>query len=355
MSIRSVDLNGSANRIGHQLGLKLRASISDLIESRLERLVGVGPQQERDLDQAQEIARRVWDLQEQADPELTREMLGVAEGAEADPLDLLLLSGEEDFADLLQEHGSLRRGTSFWTGHDVCAEGVNYLGASWELEADLCAELATLRLYPDDGPATLLFGLGGCVGLAGLNEAGLAVLATKLLPTDTREGIVAAFLLRRALKQLTLEGAVRVLAEAARGTGQNYVVADAAGRAVNIEMTATQASVTLLTKGVYVHANHYLSARLKAFQRELPAEELLSSLTRYQRLRQLLTGAPAALNLAMLKGALADHENGVNALCYHADAAVPGAGAALIISPQEGKMWTTNQHPCAQRYQLFQL
>ena len=354
-TIRTLELSGSSNHIGHQLGLKLRPSISDLIESSLERLVGAGPEQERDLDQVQEIARRVWDLQEETDPELSREMLNVAEGAEVDPLDLLLSSGEEDFTDLIQESGSLRRDTAFWAGHDASAEGVNYLGQSWEMETDLGAELTALRIYPDDGPATLLFGLGGCVGLAGLNEAGIAVLSGKLLPTDTREGILSAFLLRRALKHLTLEGVACVLVEATRCTGRNYLIADAAGRAVNIEMTATQASVTLLTKGVYVHANHYLSARLKAWQRELPAEEMLSSLTRYQRLRQLLAGAPGAISLATLKRALADHDNGVNALCHHADAPAPSTCAALIISPQEGKMWVTNQRPCAQRYELFQL
>ncbi len=353
MHLPLLELRGSPDNIGYEHGLKLKVEIHEICDKRLELLTSPTSLHPSEV---MEIGGRVWDLHEEYDPDLSRELLGIADGSETDPIELMLMNGYTDFIDLVQARLAARGCTAFWTGRDVTSEAMAYVGQTWDMDASACPYVVVLRLYPEEGPAALLLSISGGLGLAGVNEVGIAVVINNLIPTDAQDGVNFSFLVRKALKQITLEGAVRSLLEVTRCSGHNYLVADATGRAVNVETTATQGSITLLQKGFYVHTNHYLSQKLRALEKAQPAESMLSSVTRWQRMRALLSEQRGRIDPRRLQNATADHENGANAICRHAQAVEDSATcAAAIISLQEGKMWAVGGNPCEGKYALFEL
>ncbi|MBC7261428.1 MAG: hypothetical protein H5T63_05395 [Chloroflexi bacterium] len=358
MAVRLLDLEGSPYDIGYQHGRELQEAIQELCEERLRLLrTPCGAEVELDLEDVLEIGRQSWVWHEEYDPDLTRELLGIADGAEVDPIELLLMNGYTDFIDIAQKLVSGQdECTAFWVGRDVAQGNMAYVGQTWDMDVSACPYVVALRLWPEEGPAALLLSVSGCLGLAGINEAGVAVVINNLTPRDARPGVNFVFLVRKALKQVNLEGAVRSLVDVNRLSGHNYLVADSSGRAVNVETSATEVSVTLLQKGSYVHTNHYLSQKLCALERQQGADEDSPSKARRRRMQALLADRSSPLDPVALQVFLADHGTGADAICRHASSPSDSATCgAAIMSPQEGKMWVAQGNPCLSGYELLQL
>ncbi len=323
----------------------------------MQRLTTVaGERQQTLLDAALEVGRRVWDLHETFDRRLMEELTALAEEARVDPLELLVANGDADLMSMLCDVASAREETAFWTGRNMSAGGTLYIGQTRSAPADECVQPVVLRIYPDDAPAALVASVAGCLGLAGMNEAGLTIVANNLVPTDAQDGITFVFVLRKALRQLTLENAIRVMLAARRCSGHNYLVADASGRAVNVETSATQASLTLLESGFYAHTNHFVSQTLQALERVRTPQSMLSSRSRLQRARALLDGLGGQVTRQALQGVLADHESAPGAICQHGTE--PGDTATclgLIFAPQDAALWIAADNPCRGRFQKVQL
>jgi len=357
MALPVIELGGSPQQIGREHGVRLRAHVADMVEQRMQRLTAVaGERQQTLLDAALEVGRRVWDLHEAYDPNLMEELAALAEAARVDPLELLVANGDADLMGLLSDVASAREETAFWTGRNVSPEGTPYVGQTRSAPIGECVQPVVLRLYPDDAPAALVISVAGSLGLAGMNEAGLAIVANNLVPTDAQDGVTFVFVLRKALRQLTLENAIRVMLAAPRCSGHNYLIADATGRAVNVETSAAQASLTLLESGFYAHTNHFVSQTLQALERVRAPESMLSSRSRLRRARALLEGLGGHVTRQALQGVLADHESTPGAICQHGTE--PGDMAtclSLIFAPQDATLWVAADNPCRGRFQKVQL
>lgn len=342
--MQGLSLRGTPYDMGYEHGERLREQIRTLCEERIRLLCAAfSGSKDAARDQVRQIGRRMWDLHEAYAAELADELVGIADGADVDPVDLLLMNGYADFADVMQ--GRAFGGcTAFWTGQEMAANGMAYLG---QTEVTTLPHTVALRLWPeDDAPAVLMLSVHGCLGLAGVNEAGIAVITNKLSSNDTREGVNFVFLVRKALRQFTLESAVRSLVTAPRASGHNYIVADCLGRAVNVETSAQQVSVTLLERGYYVHTDHYLSPTLRTLERLQPPQALLSSEARRERMRALLDKHRGEIEPRVLRTLLADHEGETDAICRHAETIHDMAAcAAAILSPQERQMWVVQGNP----------
>jgi len=357
MALPILELAGSAQRIGREHGTRLRPHITDMVEQRIERLTAVaGERQQTLLAAIVEAGRRTWDLYEWYDRHLMAELVAIADAARVDPLELLVTNGIADLANLVGDVSIPQEETAFWTGRNASEDGTPYIGQTWSASADERAQPVVLRLYPDDAPAALIVSVAGSLGLAGMNEAGLAIVANNLVPTDTQDGITFVFVLRKALRQLTLENAIRVMLEAQRCSGHNYLVADATGRAVNVETSATQVSLTLLESDFYPHTNHFLSQKLQALERVRAPEVMLSSRARLQRVRTLLQERSGHITPQALQKILADHDSAPGAICQHGTQRGELATCvSLIFSPQEAILWIAADNPCRGRFQKVQL
>src|SRR5690606_13420821 len=149
----------------------------------------------------------------------------------------------------------------------------------------------------------------GCVGMIGMNEAGLSVGINNLMAADGRVGVTWPFVVRAMLEKETLDEALAVLASARLAGGHNYLVLDAAGRGANVEAMATTAHATPLADDPVAHTNHCLAAATRAVERPRSPESQASSEARLADAYRLLeagTKRDGGLSIAGVQGVTAD-------------------------------------------------
>ena len=117
----------------------------------------------------------------------------------------------------------------------------------WQIEVGIQRFATVFVVHPDGKQAFINLGWAGFIGvLSGLNEAQLSIGQIGAETTDaTYRGLPIAFLMRRVLEEAgDLEEAPRLIQQAPRTVGVNYVIADAkAQRAVAVETTHRVAKV----------------------------------------------------------------------------------------------------------------
>jgi isopenicillin-N N-acyltransferase-like protein len=115
----------------------------------------------------------------------------------------------------------------------------------------------------EDGPAARLLTVTGCLGMAGMNAAGVGIAINNLYSTDATLGIVWPAMVRRALHMTTAADARDTIMNSPIGSGHHYFVADSRS-AYGIEASGTRRKVIWDTDGAvtspraYCHTNHCL-------------------------------------------------------------------------------------------------
>lgn len=224
--------------------------IDALIAGRLELLRhrGVG------IDVLLPYAER---LRQQA-PDAAADLL--AQGGKHELHELLLLDG--GMLELLTGAGIERS-----LGLYVDGPAGPILGGAWALAPSETEHLDLRRVSVDaDGKQAWVFGLPGSFGLAGIADAGHAVMANLLCPAVAGPGIVGSALLRRLLAASDLEQARAAIETIDLADGRNWMLAD--GRNfLGIEQLADARLLTRVGhKTGHVHANHCFDPSLR--QRE---------------------------------------------------------------------------------------
>lgn len=193
----------------------------------------------------------------------------------------------------------------------------------------------------------------GVLGVLGVNEHGIAIVANSMMPDDRAPGVPFAVVLRQALCQRTLADAIGVIVTAPRATGANYVVADT-DAAVDIETTHSRSHVTYVTD-YFAHSNHYLNDRLAGH--DLLGPLLPDSYLRAGRMRALLAGDGGRADVARIVEHLSDHEGAPTGICRHGGDDVDDMETlgATVIVPAEGAMYVTDGLPCSSELLRFAL
>jgi isopenicillin-N N-acyltransferase-like protein len=223
------------------------------------------------------VAARHVPLLEAFDPDGAAELRGIADGAALPIEDVVLLNHYTDLRDI---HAEARPQTSdgldLVSSDDGCtvvtAPGDGRLLAQtwdthWSAHRFVCLLGVPAR---DDAPAAWLYSITGCVGMAGMNAAGVGIAINNLLSNDARIGVVWPSLIRRMLRETTARDAFEILRNAPIGSGHHYVVADA-DDAFALETSGTRAAVMLEDPQVsYHHTNHCLDPHIAEVSRESP-------------------------------------------------------------------------------------
>jgi isopenicillin-N N-acyltransferase-like protein len=203
---------------------------------------------------------------------LYEEMLGIADGAEVSPAEIVVANHYTDLRDLNANPATWRYADAeggcslIWarTPHGTI------LAQTWDMHASAIPYVMMLRVpESDDGPAAWCLTLTGCLGLAGMNAAHNAVAINNLNSTDARVGVVWPALVRRAL-QLRIAGLARnMIVTAPVGSGHHYFVADRKN-AYAIETSGTIRKMVFHAdedSKSYLHTNHCLDAEVAAVTR----------------------------------------------------------------------------------------
>lgn len=252
------------------------------------------------VEQVMVAARAHLPVLERYDAELHAELLGIAEGAGVTPEAIVIANHYTDLRDLDPDPASWVPAPTADDPHAVkSGQGAGGLGGdgcsvlfaatptgrivgqTWDMHATAIPYVMVLRVPETDAaPAATLLTVTGCLGMAGMNTARVAIAINNLYSTDATLGVVWPAMVRKALQQRTAEAARDVIARSPIGSGHHYFVADRQS-AFAIEASGTRRKIVFSGGATYCHTNHSFDADVAA-RSKVPA-----SSTTYDRMKWL--------------------------------------------------------------------
>ncbi len=356
---------GSPYEMGLAHGRRLASSIAGYAAERMA-LAGSPAWAGRQASRAEvlELASRCLAAHEESYPELAEELRGISDGAGVGAAELVVAGGFTDFVDAVaagslggdgRSEASPASGdeddcTAFLVPGGRMADGAPAFGQTWDMHEGSAEHLVLLEGRPSGAPAFVVLTTVGCVGMIGMNEAGLTVGINNLLAADGRVGVTWPFVVRAMLREESAAAALEVLARAPLSGGHNYLVMDAQGRAANVEAMPTASAIDHLGESTIVHTNHCLHPETQAVERPREPASQAETARRLDRARELLAGS--GMDVSFLQGVTADPE----AVCRVGSApAFVGTCGAVIVRPAARELLAVAGRPSMAAYERFDL
>ena len=302
-----------------------------------------------------DLAGRCLSEHEAYAPDLLAEMSAIAEACDLSPAELLITNGFTDFIDLLYRQGGTAATraeddcTAFFVPDSASADGHALLGQTWDMHAGALPYVLMLRACPIDQPAFLAFTVTGCIGMIGMNDAGIAIAINNLLGSGGQVGVTWPFVVRKVLQQRDIESALACITSARLAGAHNYLLLDRAGEGVNVEAMPGYSHVVRSRRETLVHSNHCLTSETVARCRERLPDSQRSSESRLARAARLLDGGRTSVgDLIALTG---DPE-----ICVRRKPPLEmeTCGAA-IMQPATGRMWAVRGMPGPHAFVEYQV
>lgn len=292
------------------------------------------------------------------------EIVGIAEGAGLDPLDLLAINVRTEIMFSARASQAMKMPlecTAFGIASPFGSNDPVLIGQNWDWQPHAFETVVVLEARQDDGPHYVTVVEAGLLAKTGMNARGLG-LVTNALATDSDRGAPGVpyhVLLRAILDCSTVSEALGVLLRNVRSSSANYLIGHRSGGVIDAEAAPGDFShLYVLTPddGLLVHTNHFLSPRFDG--RDVSLWSSPSSPVRYARalggLRQI---KHTREDIELL---LADHADYPTAVCVHPDLRLSpveqGATvASVIMNLEEQTMWLADGPPCANEYRRLEL
>jgi isopenicillin-N N-acyltransferase-like protein len=290
--MRRLTLAGDAKRRGEDHGAAHRAEIRRYTEERV-RLASNGSWAGRPAtrDDVLALAEATIPAHRAYDADLTDEMEAMARASGLSLAELVIVGGFTDFVDLVRARAGAAAEEDDCTAAlvpDSAAGGSGFLAQTWDMHDSATEHVVLLELLPDDAPAALVFSTVGCLGQIGMNDAGICVGINNLTAARGEVGVTWPHVVRKALKQTTLDAALRCVTEAPLCGAHNYLLLDANGRGANVEAMPGGCHVEELDALPLLHTNHCLHPDTKRLEARKAEPLLQSSVQRLSRARELL-------------------------------------------------------------------
>jgi isopenicillin-N N-acyltransferase like protein len=285
--------------------------IRELAALRLELSISNG--RFPDIGEVRRVARLHVPVLRSFDGSLCDELEGIAEGAGLDAEDVVVLNQYTDLKDLDPASLPSSREEGCSAIYVRASDGRVLLAQTWDMHATARDYALMLRVPAAPGLEAWLFTVTGCLGMTGLNSAGLGITINNLLSTDARVGVVWSALVRRVLCERDVAAARDAVLGAPLGSGHHYMVANRDG-AYGIETSGERRDVVYTGDAdAYVHTNHCLSPAIESVSWVKP-----TSTTR-ERYRALTEGLRdrAVAGRTDLWDRLGSHEGYPRSVCTH--------------------------------------
>lgn len=285
-----------------------------------------------------------------ADEKILRELKGT-NGAEGSSQAKIALVPSSPLSSPVFAHPTVDDCTAFIVSSEATVEGQGFIGQTWDMHETATPYVILLRGKPANGLNFLALTIIGCVGLIGMNEAGIAVGINNLVAGDGRVGVTWPFVVRKVLAQNNLKDALASITQAELAGGHNYLLADSTGRGYNVEAMASRYHVQEINTGVLVHTNHCLISQNVTVERARLPRSRASSETRLSRAEEILKRGNLTLDDLL---ALTRDHGAVNGICVHPEDPffVESCGAA-IMRPATREFWGVWGRPCENEYERF--
>lgn len=364
-SPRILHLRGTLRQIGHAHGEACRDEIAALADERLRLVLAEAEACRRPATAADVLAFAggCVDVQAKALPRVHEEFAAIAEAARIEPARLMIANGFTDIVDVFARStaaGTVRaRGgrpsstpggrasggcTSCVISADATDDGHALLAQNWDMHASAQRHVVVIERRPTDGPASLTLTTTGCLSLAGINAAGLAIGNNNFRTTDARVGVMYLALIHHALGCTSLAAAVNGIIQTPRLSGHNYLLIGPDGEPADVETTATTCEVLDPAGGFFVHTNHCLAERLRPFESDDAVDE--STFARWNRMTRLLHEQAGAITPAVLMELLTDETgDGDRRVCRRDPNDTLRTCAAIVASPATRTLWVAPGPP----------
>jgi isopenicillin-N N-acyltransferase-like protein len=211
------------------------------------------------------------------DEDLYQELTGIAEGAGLPASYIVILNQYTDIRDLspmADPDEGLAGEVDFDGGCTIVwARGPSgpLFGQTWDMHATAMPYVMMLRVPDAAGGDAWLLSLTGCLGMAGLNAAGLSIGINNLTSTDARPGVVWSAIVRKAMRESKATCAKDLLLQTRTGSGHHYLVSDEK-EVFSVETSGTKNKLIFSGEADdFVHSNHCLDSEVGACSR-VPAK-----------------------------------------------------------------------------------
>jgi hypothetical protein len=203
---------------------------------------------------------------------------------------------------------------------------------------------------PSEAVAVASPTLAACLPAVGMNGLGGAQGIDSLTAQDNGVGVPRVLVSRHALEAGGLPDAIRRVGLPGRAGGYAHVYAFRGGKAFTLETTARRLAVL---EGARPHTNHYLDPELS----DIGDEPSAGSLSRYERLRQLLEAHPPSSPEDAME-ILRDHDSSPQAICKHARPGAPEESTvvfSMVCELESLRMWVAPGNPCETEFEEVEL
>ncbi len=355
-TIRTLSIGGDPYSMGYKHGQAYAKPIGELTEERL-RLCATD-----DWARAGVHRHVILDLAEQCmpyhhrfDDMLCAELEGISDGSGVPLIELLVMNGFTDFVDVLHQHVVDDPGgcTAVLTAPDQSPDGLGYLAETWDMHTSATPYVMMLDIRPSIGPAVMTFTLNGCIGMIGLNEAGIAVGINNLYTREGKQGVTWPFVVRKMLAQTDLDAAMEVLDTADLAGAHNYLVMGPDGEGYNVEAVPSLRSVTPL-QSTYVHTNHCFESTLISMERPRTTPARLSTVTRLDQAHAYLGENKDKITVeSLMRMTRIRNEDGFSICQTPVEGYNVETSGACIMSPATREMWALWGLPSEGEFERF--
>ena len=358
-NLRVIELGGSAYDMGFAHGTRFHDEIHMFTEERVKlcqdpEWTGHRLSREAIIAMADACVKE----HQRYAPALMEELQGMADATGLSLAELVINNGFTDFIDVVYNLGAELQPAAPALYSDNCTaflvppeRGVDqkaYFGQTWDMHATATPYVILLRGKPDDAPEFLTFTITGCVGMIGMNSAGIAVGINNLMATDGQIGVTWPFVVRKVLQQETLDDALACVTDAKLAGAHNYLLMDRSGAGYEVEAMSTRHSIRPLESQTIAHTNHCLIQQNLDVARERPNTSKHSSQNRLRRAEELLSKDKVDLDdlIALTRDDVA--------ICARPEPPmhVESCGAA-IMCPPTGEFWSVQGPPADSEYERF--
>jgi len=343
-------LRGTPREVGRQHGEALRS----MIRAHLELIYTQGAQRS---NLVPETARR-WALAfgpmiGDAAPHFLEEIEGVAEGADIEQSEALLLQVRQEVAHVARFGAVDLECTSFAVSGPYTRAGTTFAGQNADLAGGIEAFSAVVTFAVTGKPAVMMLVPAGQISYLGISSEGLSADANFLRSAGWRTGFPRYLLTRFAIEQPTLKAAVDAALTPRRASSRNLLLADRTGAMVDIETTAQEHGLAW-GDGCLVHANHHVLPGMAGHE-TATAEELHNSGRRQDRIAALMEEHRGRIDATVLKTVLRDHANRPHSICAHPGERVSYSFASIVSDLEAGAMEVAVGPPCEHDYVRYEV
>lgn len=289
------------------------------------------------------------EAQRSFDPVMAEELEGIAAGAGIDVVEALIMNGFTDFVDTVfaarGEDGVGEEGggcTAVLVGRGRSGVGKAFFAQTWDMHPTATEHVRMVTVERAGEPRVSTFTLAGCVGMIGMNEAGVCVGINNVLVTNGGVGVTWVFVVRAMLRETTVEGAMSVLRGAGLAGAHNYLVLgptrDGGWRGWNVEATPGVREERELGDLLF-HTNHWQSETTQAVQRVKHPTAKACSATRLGDVERLV-GEMDRVDTEALKGLLAYRREDGMGICHDPlEGYKVETSGAVVMDPAERMLW----------------